>query len=212
MRNGLRPPGKTMNSRTQTLAYAKKYLGVSGRPNEFTKWYAKKHGSEFLKAAWCDMFVSYIAHLSGVGNVVGEFAYTPSHVAWFKAKKQWGKTPKVGAIVFFDWNKDGQADHVGIVESFKGNRIITIEGNRGDRVERVERNPGVILGYGYPAYPNASIPKVYTVQKGDSLVSIAFHTYSDYSKWRDIYKANLKVIGRDPALIQPGMKLTLPNL
>lgn len=200
-----------MNSRTLILAYAKKHLRISGRPNEFTRWYAGRHGKEFLTAPWCDMFVSYIAHLAGVGNAVGEFAYTPYHVAWFKKNKQWGKTPKVGAIVFFDWNKDELADHVGIVESFKGNKVITIEGNKGDRVQRVERTSG-ILGYGYPSYPNTSVPKTYVVQKGDSLVGIAFHTYSDYSKWRDIYKANVKTIGKNPALIKPGMKLVLPNL
>lgn len=200
-----------MNSRTAFLAKAKKFIGTSGRPNTFTKWYSAKHGSAFLKAAWCDMFVSWAAYSCGLSKEVGEFAYTPFHVEWFKKNKQWGKTPKVGAIVFFDWDRDGLADHVGIVESFKGNKVITIEGNKGDKVMRVERTSG-ILGYGYPAYPNTSIPKTYTVVKGDSLVSIAFHTYSDYSKWRDIYKANVKVIGKDPALIKPGMKLTLPNL
>jgi hypothetical protein len=39
--------------------------------------------------------------------------------------------PEPGDIVFFDWNKDGRYDHVGIFDSFQPSRIMfwTIEGN-----------------------------------------------------------------------------------
>lgn len=198
-----------MKSKTFFLKNAKKYIGTSGRPNVATKWYAKRHGSAYLKAAWCDMFVSYVASASGLGSVIGEFAYCPSHINWFKARGQWGHSPKVGAIVFYDWDGDGVADHVGIVESYKGKKIVAIEGNKGDEVQRVERSSGMI-GYGYPKYPGDTVPKTWTVAKGDSLSKIAFAVYGDYAQWKKIYNANKKLIGKNPALIKPRQKLTIP--
>lgn len=198
-----------MNSKVGILATAKSYIGMHGRPNPATQWYAKRHGKGYLTAAWCDMFISYIAYISGLSKEVGEYAWCPSHVSWFKKNKRWYKTPQVGDMAFFDWNKDGAADHVGIVESVKGNTVFTIEGNKGDAVRRVARTTG-ILGYGRPLWPSDRVPKVYVVQKGDSLTGIAFHYYADYSRWRDIYRLNKKTIGKDPGLIKPGMKLTLP--
>jgi nucleoid-associated protein YgaU len=50
----------------------------------------------------------------------------------------------------------------------------------------------------------------YTVAKGDSLAKIASRFYGDRSQWRQIYEANRKVIGDDPAVIKPGQKLTIP--
>lgn len=55
-------------------------------------------------------------------------------------------TPKKGDIVFFSYNSDGTQDHVGIVYSVKGKKIVTIEGNYGSggyyntRVTKVKRS------------------------------------------------------------------------
>ena len=49
----------------------------------------------------------------------------------------------------------------------------------------------------------------YTVQSGDSLWSIAERAYGDGSLSQEIYEANSQVIGSDPNLISPGMKLYL---
>lgn len=211
MRIGIRT-GKTMKSRSLFLAKAKSLIGIHGRPNVATRWYANQVAKDkaFLTAPWCDMFMSYVAHGTGLSKVVGTFAYCPSHVKWFKDNGRWGKTPKVGALVFYDWNRDGEADHVGVVESFRGNTIIAIEGNKGDAAVRVERSSGM-LGYGYPKYPGDAVPSTYVVKKGDSLSLIAFQFYSDYSKWRDIYKLNKKAIGPNPGIIKPGLRLTLPR-
>lgn len=195
-------------TQTSFLGKLKKYVGVSGRPNLFTRWYAKYEGKAFLKAPWCAMFVSYVAAATGLKSV-GKFAYCPYWVSYFKREGRWGTTPKVGAIVFFDWNRDKLADHVGVVEYVKGGYVYTIEGNKGDKVCRVARKPSDILGYGYPVYDQAKA-KRYTVKSGDSLSKIAARQYADPSRWRDIYRANKKLIGDNPALIKPGQRLTLP--
>lgn len=51
---------------------------------------------------------------------------------------------------FFDWDHDGNSDHVGIVEKCEGGRVYTVEGNSSDQVR--QRNYAVdyasIMGYG----------------------------------------------------------------
>jgi nucleoid-associated protein YgaU len=48
----------------------------------------------------------------------------------------------------------------------------------------------------------------YTVQKGDTLMKIAFETYGDLYKWKDIYDANRDSI-KDPNAVPPGTVLKM---
>jgi surface antigen len=93
------------------------------------------------------------------------FAYCPYGVTWFKNKGWWYTTPKVGDVVFYDWQGDGVSDHVGIVEKVNPNgSIVAIEGNtsvgnnsNGGQVMRRERS-GSIKGYGRPPYGDSQTP------------------------------------------------------
>jgi nucleoid-associated protein YgaU len=60
------------------------------------------------------------------------------------------------------------------------------------------------------AAAGAPEPRIYTVQKGDSLSKIAKQFYGESSEWRRIYEANRDRI-KDPDMIQPGWKLTIPE-
>ena len=53
----------------------------------------------------------------------------------------------------------------------------------------------------------------YTVEHGDTLSGIAQKLYGDGTEeaWRPIYMANQEVIGDDPDVIQPGMRLRIPK-
>lgn len=57
--------------------------------------------------------------------------------------------------------------------------------------------------------PKPQPSRKYTVQKGDSLSSIAAK-YKGVS-WQQIYNANKSIIGPDPNLIKPGQVLTIPG-
>ena len=50
----------------------------------------------------------------------------------------------------------------------------------------------------------------YVVVSGDSLSKIAKRYYGDANKWNRIYEANRDLI-KDPDLIHPGQRLTIPG-
>jgi hypothetical protein len=157
------------------IAAASKDVGYKEGANNDTKhgkWYGMNH------QPWCDMAVSLWGDQSGNADVVGHFAYCPSHVNWFKARGQWvskGSAVKKGDIVFFTWDGGPVADHVGVVtaDAAAGADVKTIEGNtssgtagsqgNGDGCYRRTRGRNVILGFGRPAYKKAAVPAKPTV-------------------------------------------------
>jgi nucleoid-associated protein YgaU len=52
--------------------------------------------------------------------------------------------------------------------------------------------------------------ETYTVQSGDTLLSIAQQFYGDPTEWRRIYDANKDTIGADPDKLKLDQKLTIP--
>lgn len=196
----------------QVLAMGRKLIGAYGRPNKFIAWYCARRNLKgaWLTAPWCAMFASFLGYSVGMPKEFGEFAHCPTWANWFKANKRWGKEPRVGAVVFFDWDRDGVADHVGIVSKVGTNQIKSLEGNTTvgkarNRVAEQTRGKSTVLGYGYPKYD--SDPVTHTVNTGDTLSSIA---KAWGVTWQDVYKVNIKLIGKDASVIKPGMTLTRP--
>lgn len=161
------------------LKVAASYKGYSehdhGGATRFGQWYGDRaKNSAFDKAAWCDMFVAYCSWEAGgeqALDIVGEFAYTPHHASWFARNGRWGSTPTKGAIGFIDWNGSksiSAIDHVVMVKGTdsKG-RIVTIEGNSGDRVVEARRARSLFVGYGYPRYVKGVTVKVPTTGGDD---------------------------------------------
>ena len=133
----------------QIVSVAMGQIGNSGG-QKFWSWYGFDSHVE-----WCACFVSWCADQSGLieSGKVPKFSLCSSGVTWFQGKNKWqsgGITPSAGMIIFFDWDHDGNSDHVGIVEKCEGGRVYTVEGNSSDQVR--QRNYAVdyasIMGYG----------------------------------------------------------------
>ena len=180
---------------------------------KFGNWYGI-NGSQ-----WCAIFVSYcfyVAELPLTAETQKGFLYCPSGVEWFKLKGLFFDTPKVGDVVFYDWNKgarpctpeDGNnavcsdAWHVGIVESVNDNGSITaIEGNtevgnndNGGKVMRRERYPDVWYGFGRPAYSSqANPPQEEHPQWPGRYITLT----SPYTKGDDVRLWKRQMIARD---------------
>lgn len=128
-------------------------------------------------AAWCDCFVDWI-FVEAYGQteaerLLGGFSgYTPTSAGYFKNRKQWYTSPKVGDIIFF--KNSIRICHTGIVVAVSGDIVYTIEGNTSAGQEVIPNGGAVcaksykitnpnIAGYGRPAYdeePQADIPEV----------------------------------------------------
>ena len=133
----------------QIVSVAMGQIGNSGG-QKFWSWYGFDSHVE-----WCACFVSWCADQSGLieSGKVPKFSLCSSGVTWFQGKNKWqsgGTTPSAGMIIFFDWDHDGNSDHVWIVEKCEGGRVYTVEGNSSDQVR--QRNYAVdyasIMGYG----------------------------------------------------------------
>ena len=105
--------------------------------------------------AWCADFVSYCFEKSGhpLGQKGVGFASVANMAAWFQSRGKWHHTPKVGAVVAFDWSFEaGRYNHTGIVTAVKNGRVYTIEGNSSDGVNRRSYPivSSVLAGFGFP--------------------------------------------------------------
>ena len=139
--NGTRP------GNTALVDLAKQQVGnVGGYP--YWSWYGFNSRVE-----WCACFVSWCYNRAGVSEP--KFAACQSQgVPWFQSRGQWGargyENIAPGDAIFFDWDLDGSADHVGIVIGTDGSRVYTVEGNSGDacKIKSYDLNYQCIKGYG----------------------------------------------------------------
>ena len=135
------------------VAVAQSQLGIDGGL-KFCEWYGYPYRVE-----WCAIFVSWVADQCGYidAGVIPKFAYCPEGANWFMEHGQWhGRdyTPAPGDIIFFDWESDGIADHVGIVEYVENDMIYTVEGNVGESCveNRYYLYSSPVYGFGLPLY------------------------------------------------------------
>ena len=139
--NGTRP------GNPQLVEIAKRQVGnVGGAP--YWSWYGFDS-----RVAWCACFVSWCYGQAGLSEP--RFAACQSQgIPWFTSHGQWGargyENIAPGDAIFFDWDLDGSADHVGLVIGTDGNRVYTIEGNSGDacKIKSYPLDYACIKGYG----------------------------------------------------------------
>jgi hypothetical protein len=123
----------TQSIRDRIIQLAIKEIGYEESPKNSNRTkFGKRFGLD--GQPWCGIFVSEIYQAAGVPIKRAGFArgfagcqYAVAHLS------KWGKVvtePRAGDIVFFDWNRDGRYDHVGIFQLWSVNRsFFTIEGN-----------------------------------------------------------------------------------
>lgn len=133
--------------------------------------------------SWCDTFVSFLFIKLGATDLIGGTECgVEEHVKLFQRAGIWIEdgtiTPQPGDIICYNWDKstqpnDGYSDHIGIVESVGGGKIVTIEGNYSDAVKRrvLSVGDGNIRGYARPKYGKASVTHGKTTQTAQTVNS-----------------------------------------
>ena len=152
---------------TQLLKIAEKHLGQGGAV--FRRYCGLPSG-----AAWCNAFVTYIAHEGGVSSLYfngKKETYCPHSMAW--CKKNLAQVPLYLAmpmdIIYFDWDRNGVPNHIGFVRSKKSTSdILTVEGNTSNKVMNKVRPAKYVCGIYRPHFkPPKTITKHKLTIDGD---------------------------------------------
>ncbi|WP_297156761.1 CHAP domain-containing protein [uncultured Ellagibacter sp.] len=183
-----------MPTANDVLYCAQQWIGYSRwtDPEEgtvFGRWYAKKVGDSYFGTSgvpYCAMFTSYCLDWAGVSAAGIPGAYVP----WIlSANADAGRLVRnedaePGDLVMFDWQGDGVADHIGIVEENHpdGSWMQTIEGNtspgnggsqsNGGGVYRRARSYGSIIGVVRPYYETEEEEDMLTEHQDKLLATI----------------------------------------
>jgi hypothetical protein len=159
------------------LRAASKYVGYNRFDDPLTgtifgRAYAELHGEEYAAngVPYCDMLVTKCLREIGITNF--DSAYVPGRIATARARGWLVLREKAqpGDLVCFDWDDDGVADHIGIVEIKYAWSFQTIEGNtsgswrgsqsNGGGVYRRVRSFDTVIAVIRPPYTGASRPVV----------------------------------------------------
>lgn len=159
------------------LRVASKYLGYNRFDDPLTgtifgRAYAELHGEEYAAngVPYCDMLVTKCLREIGITDF--DSAYVPGRIATARARG-WlvrREDAREGDLVCFDWDDDGVADHIGIVEIKYAWSFQTIEGNtsgswrgsqsNGGGVYRRVRSFDTVIAVIRPPYTGAARPVV----------------------------------------------------
>lgn len=129
----------------------------------YGQWYGDAYGD------WCAMFVSFCLHYAEIPKTA--MPYEAACQRWIDelSEEEWDfyrpadeYEPVKGDLIFFDWDDDGRADHVGLVRTVEEEKLTTIEGNSSNSVRVNEYLPDDdrIQGYGVlPENPEPPVPE-----------------------------------------------------
>ena len=135
------------------VSIAKSQIGTEGG-EKYWRWYGFTEPVD-----WCACFVSWCADEAGLieDGMVPKFAEVNEGIRWFREQGRWIAAAEEtdyksspGTLIFFDWEQDGVADHVGIVEMCKHGVVYAIEGNTSNQVASryYLQDSSQIMGYG----------------------------------------------------------------
>ena len=147
-----------MKTNKQLLEVAIKQIGNTGG-----KYRSYVHAS----GSWCDMFVFWLFDANGCGSLIPwkgqQRTYCPASIKW--CDNNLAQIPIYLAmacdIIYFDWDKNGTPNHIGVVESkVNTSEIKTIEGNtNGGKVARKTRAAKYVQGVYRPHFVPTGLKK-----------------------------------------------------
>lgn len=141
-----------MTDRERDVAIAKSLIGKTAdyfRPiwSDFASGYG-------WDGAWCSESACCVSYIAGTLGKIDISNYAYGLVQKFKASGRFGKSPALGAFIWFDYHDGNGPSHTGRVTGIDDRFVYTMEGNINGRVvsRRYALSDGYIYGYGYPAY------------------------------------------------------------
>ena len=152
---------------------ARSYLGTtegSVKHKEIIDLYNKARYSDAYQMTmsdpWCCAFVVAVFEKCGMADIIPGYAACDQMISIFT---KWGRyysrsvrSVRPGDIIFYNWNGDLSADHVGIVVQNRFGELSVIEGNKSDTVayRSIGSMDSCVLGYGVPNYEATSESRI----------------------------------------------------
>lgn len=144
-----------MKSNTELFAIAKAQMGKGGAV--FRKYTGLGSGQP-----WCDAFVFWLFNANGCKELLPwtgrQRTYCPASIKW--CEKNLAQIPPYLAmqcdIIYFDWERNGVPNHIGLVWSKKTTKTIyTLEGNTsGGKVDDKNRDCKYVQAIYRPHFPH----------------------------------------------------------
>jgi hypothetical protein len=141
---------------TALLAQANSMVGLNENSDTAAiNQVTKESGINCATTPWCAAWAMNLLRDNGVLDLDGlsNRNYCPTVKSWGKTEGIWKEggqySPQPGDAILFDWDKDGTADHIGIVEKVVNGQVYTIEGNSSNSVKKnsYSLSSGSIDGY-----------------------------------------------------------------
>ena len=153
----------------QIIDRAKSQIGVCENPPNsnnviYNTWYYG-HPVSGASYPWCAVFISWL--FKAEQSLCLKTASCVQMLEWFEKRGQIVKTPQAGDIVFFKYSTNNRrTNHVGLVVSYDGKTINTIEGNtsttsqdNGGKVMQRNRYSNIVA-YARPKYQDGSLTNI----------------------------------------------------
>lgn len=136
-----------MGTSTDALNVARRFLDAGTRevPDGSNRVAGITDQGGFYPAAWCDAFVITCLRAAGVDSGPHTM-WVSNTMSYFRGQGRNFTDPRhavAGDLVAFEWGTTaGGYDHIGFVEYVGLDGVVTIEGNVGNRVQRLFRGWG----------------------------------------------------------------------
>mgnify|MGYP004564937087 FL=1 len=159
-----------MAAASDVVRIAAAEIGVKESPSgsncvKYNDWF---YGRSVRGASypWCAAFVSWVLEKAGAGHLAARSASCPAIMADAKRRGTYHAGfdgIAAGDLVLYQFDRDADPDHIGIVERVQRDAVIAIEGNtsvssadNGGCVMRQLRARRLVMGYVRPNYGGAN--------------------------------------------------------
>lgn len=192
-----------MTNGEKILQYALNEVGNCENPKNSNniKYNTKYYGYEVSGSnySWCCVFVWYVYIMCGLSKYFyngNKTASCTTLMKWYMNNKPWciTTTPSKGSLVFYQFDNDPYADHIGIFDSwYSSAQFYAVEGNtsasnsgsqdNGDGVYRKLRKKTQVMCFIDPFLTKEEVNNITTNISGSSSVL-------DCQKWLNQYSCN----------------------
>lgn len=188
---------------TQNFVYAED--GSKKGYTRYGAWYGAPYGD------WCAMFVAFCLEYADIPTT--DFPRDAACDFWAEELQSWGLyqnastyTPEPGDLIFYNWDEDPYAEHIGIVTDISRETVTAIEGNSSNCVQYNSYSiyDDCILGYG--TLPARAINCGLTVHEHEGtcyenevlICGVHEHTHTDMCRVADNVRSVILLMDQIP--------------